>query len=174
MSAREKNTLLIVDDDRLAREMLADVFESDFEIIKAEDGEKALEILKDRSVAAVLCDHTMPKMTGVEVLRTCMEMRPEAVRILVTASEDAKNVRDAINLARVARVLGKPLRPMEVEAVVKGAIREQRLEQENKRLVAELKEAVAQLHEREMELERELNVRTRELKDVMERLMAKK
>jgi len=45
---------------------------------------------------------------------------------------------------------------------------------ENRRLVSELRTAVQQLQEREKELERELTLRTKELKEVVDRLLAKK
>jgi len=70
-------------------------------------------------------------------------------------------------LARVHRVIAKPVRAVEVEGIVGGALRERALEEENTRLVAELREALGSLREREAELERELRVRTEELRGIM-------
>src|SRR5690606_37517079 len=125
------------------------------------------------SLTAVLCDHMMPGITGVEVLRECMTLQPKAARILVTASENIQDVRDAVNVARVHRVIVKPFRNLEVEGSVRGAIREQDLERQNEYLVEELQHALVKLQERERELERELTLRTEELKEVMDRLMSK-
>ena len=162
--------LLIVDDDRLMLAMLSDVFMSQFEITTASGGEAALEMLEQKSVAAVLCDHVMPGLTGVEVLARARELQPSAVRILITASEDVETIRDAVNLAHVQRVIAKPVHPVEVEGIVLGAIHERELELENERLVAELKAALAEVKAREVELERELKVRTDELRDVLRRV----
>jgi response regulator RpfG family c-di-GMP phosphodiesterase len=159
-------TILIVDDDNLILTMLKDLLERDFRILTAVNGEHALEILKKEPVAAIVCDHMMPKITGVEVLKQCIGIQPKAVRILVTATESVQDVRDAVNIARVHRVIVKPFRLIEVDGIVKGAVRERDLENENQLLLAKLQE-------RERELENELTVRTNELKEVMDRVLKK-
>ncbi len=169
MPGRDK--LLIVDDDKLVVAMLSDIFRDSYEIFTAYDGAAALEVLRRQSVRAVLCDQVMPKMTGVDVLKECMTLRPDAVRVLVTASDRIQDLRDAVNMARVHRVIVKPVREVEVKGIVDGALREQVLERENARLVGELRAALAELKEREQELEAELTLRTHELKDVMDQLL---
>jgi len=160
-------SLLIVDDDRLILQMLGEIFSKDFTILTATDGEEAIAVLRKEPVVAVLCDHMMPKVTGVEVLKECVTLQPDAVRILVTATERVQDVRDAVNLARVHRVVVKPFRVLEVSGLVKGAIREGQLERENAKLVADLQHALDEVRKREVELEQELRIRTQELKDVM-------
>lgn len=168
-----KPQILVVDDDKLIVRMLSDILASDFRVLTAGNGEEALAILKKEPIVAILCDQRMPGISGVEVLKTCVEAQPKAVRIMVTATEDVKDVQDAINVGRVHRVLTKPVRDVEIIGTVKGAIREVELEEENRRLVDDLRHAVAELRDREKELERELNLRTTELKEVMDRLINK-
>ncbi len=165
--AEEMKTLLVVDDDNLILTMLRDILQKDFRVLTASDGEKALELLMKEQVAGIVCDHMMPKVTGVEVLRQAISLQPKAVRILVTATENVQDVRDAVNLARVHRVIVKPFRVLEVDGAIKGAVHERELELENEKLIDKLQE-------RERELERELTLRTAELKDVMDRLMKQK
>jgi response regulator RpfG family c-di-GMP phosphodiesterase len=166
--------ILVVDDDKLIRTVLSDLLGDDYEVITAANGSEALKALQKHDVAAVLCDQMMPDIEGVKVLEQCINLRPEAVRVLITASDDVRAARDAVNLARVHRFIVKPLHELEVVSLVRGAVRERELESENRRLVSELRTAVEQLQEREKELERELNVRTRELKEVVDRLLAKR
>lgn len=168
----EQMHILIVDDDRLIVHMLSDLLRERYAVHTASDGQEALEALRKQSVAAVLCDHMMPKLTGVQVLAQCMEIQPDAIRILITASEDIKDLHDAVNTARVHRFLVKPIRTLELPKMLRGAIREARLERENRHLVAELKELVQELQAREQELEQELKIRTQELKDVMNQVLA--
>lgn len=165
--ANMQRSILVVDDDKLIVTMLTDIFKRDFVVHGAYDGKQALALIKQHAFTAVLCDHMMPGMTGVNVLQDCINLQPNAVRILCTASESAKDIRDAINVARVHRVVGKPFRPLDIESTVQGAIREAELSQENERLVGELTQALASLKERERELEHELDVRTQELMHVM-------
>ncbi len=166
MATQQK--ILIADDDRLIRQMLSDLLAPDFEILVAEDGQQALDLLEKEEVVAVLSDQVMPEVTGVEVLRKCIDMQPQAVRILITATDNLEALQSAVNEARVHRFVVKPVREVEFAEMVKGAIREQRLAEENARLVDELKDAVDELRAREQELERELEIRTQELKDVID------
>jgi response regulator RpfG family c-di-GMP phosphodiesterase len=168
--ASESRTLLIVDDDNLVLTMLHDIFADSFPVLTAKNGNEAVELLQHHEVTAVLSDHVMPGLSGVEVLGECMRLQPHAVRILVTASEDVGAIRDAVNLARVHRVIAKPIHAVQVEGIVGGAIRERDLQIENERLVGELSTALAEVKEREAELERELQIRTRELREVMQRV----
>ena len=56
----KKNKILIVDDNKLNRQSLADIFRKAYQIVESEDGKKALEYLKKggriSSVAAVAAD----------------------------------------------------------------------------------------------------------------------
>jgi DNA-binding NtrC family response regulator len=173
-TSKPKARILIVDDDKLIRTVLTDLLQDDYEVVTAADGNEALKALQKHEVAAVLCDQMMPDIEGVEVLKRCIDLRPDAVRILITASDDVRAARDAVNVARVHRFIVKPLHELEVVSLVRGAVRERELETENRRLVAELRAAITQLHEREGELERELHLRTRELKEVVDQLLGKK
>lgn len=62
--------ILIVDDAELNRDILGDIFEEQFEILKAEDGEKAIEIIDKygADISIILLDLMMPKKSGLDVL----------------------------------------------------------------------------------------------------------
>jgi response regulator RpfG family c-di-GMP phosphodiesterase len=173
-STAVRRRVLLVDDDRLMLAVLRDALVSRFDVTTAGSGENARDLLAREDFAAIASDHIMPGLTGVELLQWAMEHCPKAARILVTASESAKDIRDAVNLARVHRVVGKPVQPAALESVVAGAIHEVELERENARLVAELRAALGELAERERELERELQIRTAELQEVMAQLRARR
>jgi len=166
----DKPQILVVDDDRLLVTMLSDMLAADFHVLTAHDGDEALAILAKEAVAAVLSDQNMPKVSGVAVLQNCLDLQPKAVRILVTATDSVRDIADATNVARVHRVVVKPVRELEIPGIVKGAIREAQLEEENARLVSELQDAVAELQDRERELEHELQLRNEELRMVMSRI----
>ena len=65
----EKNSILIVDDAAINREILADCFEEKYNTLQAENGKQALEILEKNDVSAILLDLMMPVMGGIEVLQ---------------------------------------------------------------------------------------------------------
>ena len=118
MATTDRRKILVVDDDRLTLAMLSDILSGQFDITTAEHGDGAIEALRHNDFVAVLSDHMMPGMTGVEVLAKCQTMQPEAARILVTASENIEDVRDAVNVARVHRAVIKPIREVEIDAAV--------------------------------------------------------
>ncbi|MBO5573618.1 MAG: EAL domain-containing protein [Clostridium sp.] len=66
-----KRRILVADDEFINREMLKAVLEQDYEVIIAEDGEEALNIIRDRKnmLSLIILDLQMPKMHGLEVLR---------------------------------------------------------------------------------------------------------
>ena len=63
--------ILIVDDSKMSRVILKKLFEEEYEILEAEDGRVALDILEEEyhSIAVVLLDNIMPEMNGIDVLR---------------------------------------------------------------------------------------------------------
>lgn len=71
-----ENTMLIVDDAEVNREILKLLFHSDYAILEAEDGEEALAVLERcrGSVDIVLLDLMMPRLSGMELLRKKREL----------------------------------------------------------------------------------------------------
>ena len=65
-----KRTILIADDEYINREILSGMLRDDYDILTAEDGEQAYEIIKNRSktLSLILLDLIMPKMGGLELL----------------------------------------------------------------------------------------------------------
>ena len=68
-------TCLVVDDSSVIRKVARRILESlDFQIVEAEDGEKALEVCKRAMPEAVLLDWNMPVMDGYEFLGNLRRM----------------------------------------------------------------------------------------------------
>jgi two-component system chemotaxis response regulator CheY len=66
---------LVVDDSSVVRKVARRILEAlDFEIVEAEDGEKALEICKRQLPEAILLDWNMPVMDGYEFLGNLRRM----------------------------------------------------------------------------------------------------
>ncbi len=81
-------TVLIVDDEKPARDELAFLLEQERDvdhILKAENGMKALEVLEKTSVDLILLDIQMPGMTGLEMARQLMGMPIFPQIIFITA-----------------------------------------------------------------------------------------
>lgn len=101
--------ILVVDDDpdhrMLAQRALRKL--EGVEIATAESGEQALRALRDGQFDAVVADHNMPMMTGLELLDLARRERPGVYRILVTATDAFPVAIEAINRAHVHAYLPK-------------------------------------------------------------------
>ena len=67
---RKFNKILIVDDSDMNRALLTDMLDGQYEILEAENGVAALELLNshEKEISLVLLDIVMPQMDGFEVL----------------------------------------------------------------------------------------------------------
>lgn len=65
-----KRTILVADDEFINREILNEMLKDDYNVLTAEDGEKAYEIVKNNSstISLILLDLIMPRMGGLEML----------------------------------------------------------------------------------------------------------
>lgn len=80
-------TILLVDDDEDIRELTAEILrESGYDVVEAEDGQRALEALEGMSAppALVLLDLMMPVMTGQQMLKV-MRATPRLANVPVVA-----------------------------------------------------------------------------------------
>lgn len=97
-----KNTILIVDDVELNRDVLSIMFSQSHEIEFAESGPEALEILrkKKEDICAILLDYVMPEMDGLTFLEEAIkEGLVESIPVfLITASLEHDVVHRAYSL----------------------------------------------------------------------------
>lgn len=70
MIVQNKKTILIVEDEFINREILKNILCHDYELLTAEDGKTALEILNEKqgAISLVLLDLQLPEMSGMEIL----------------------------------------------------------------------------------------------------------
>ncbi|OLR93649.1 FAD-dependent oxidoreductase [Actinokineospora bangkokensis] len=115
-------SILTVDDDPgVSRAVARDLrrkYGERYRIVRAESGEQALEALREirlrgEEVAALLADHRMPGMSGVEFLEAAMDLFPLARRVLLTAYADTDAAIRAINVVDLDHYLLKPWDPPE-------------------------------------------------------------
>jgi two-component system response regulator AtoC len=139
--------ILVVDDEQDNLDAFRFNFRKTFDIITANSGPEALQILAEKEVAVVVTDQRMPKMTGVELLREVRSNHPDTVGIILTAFTDVDVLIEAINLGQVYRYITKPWDAKEVRGVLQYAIERFHLHRENKRLVAQLSEYTGYLNQ---------------------------
>ena len=141
-----------------------------FEIEIAESGEKALEILAERTFDAVICDMQMPQMNGAQLLEIIKEKYPETVRILLTGHADLNAAVDAVNRGGIYRFLTKPWDDSELIASLHNATELQRVKQERDQLTLQVEAQNAELKNLVETLEEKVQLRTQDLSTVNEQL----
>ncbi len=106
---RGTRTVLLVDDEQNVLSALArTLYGRDYQILKAESGPAALELLATHEVGVIICDQRMPDMSGVELFGRIRQMYPHTVRIILSGYADVGAVTDAINVGAVFKFLNKP------------------------------------------------------------------
>ncbi len=138
--------LLIVDDDALNLDALTRVLRHDYELVRAQSTDEALQILRDegRYIDLILADKSMPGRSGVELLEEAKQLSP-AMRIVLTAYPDASDLVEAINRGEVYRYVTKPWSPEELKVVITRALEHYQLGRDNAELIAELKRKNSEL-----------------------------
>lgn len=132
-----KQTLLVVDDERSAREGLVRLFKRDYHVVAAESGATALALLDSHEVDLMLCDVRMPGMDGLTLMERAHEQQPELVVVVMTAYGDVELAVEAMQ--RGARdFMTKPLQLEKLEVGVRGLLKARDLERENASLRAQL------------------------------------
>jgi adenylate cyclase len=135
-SRQEPGHLLVVDDNKVNRILLARGLESQgHKVETAENGKQALEKLRHQSFDLVLLDIEMPEMDGYQVLETCLqdsELRD--IPIIMTSSlDELDSVVKCVELG-AEDYLNKPVKPVLLRARVNASLEKKRLRDEQRRL----------------------------------------
>lgn len=115
----EKETILIVDDSEMNREILKSMLEDEYDILEAEDGAKAIQILTDyfTDIKLVLLDINMPVMDGKEVLRVMgNKLWMEHIPVVCISSDSTD---ETLKVAYDLGVVDYFTRPFDRESVIR-------------------------------------------------------
>ncbi|MGE3466550.1 MAG: response regulator, partial [Pyrinomonadaceae bacterium] len=145
-----KYKLLIVDDEPANLRILERLLRDDHDVISAESGDEALELLNQHDVALIVTDQRMPGMKGIDFLKRAAIVRPQTVRIILTGYTDVADLVEAVNSGVIYKYLTKPwvnsdLRQTLFRAVehYESAKKQTILTQENVRLENRLRSTVS-------------------------------
>lgn len=122
---RGRDTILIVDDIEVNRIILQGIFERDYNLLEAENGEQAMMLLKQyhRNIAAVLLDLVMPQKDGYQVLAEMndLDLLAECPVIIITSEDSPDNTVKAFDLG-ASDIVMKPFEPVIVKRRVENSI----------------------------------------------------
>ena len=131
-------TVLIVDDQESIRHALSKMLTKEgYEVLLAGEGEEALETLRKKKVNVILSDLKMPKMDGVQLLKTSKLIKPEVEVILITAHGTIEKAVSAMKDGAYDFIT-KPFKKIVIANMVKKAVEKQALVVENRSLHEQL------------------------------------
>ncbi len=122
-------TVLVADDDRLTREMLANILRSHgYNVETCEDGQEAVERVSRGGISLALLDIMMPRLSGLEACRLLKGMTNESFLpvVLVTVKTDSASRVEGLKIGADDYVC-KPFEEKELVARVEAMLRIKRL-----------------------------------------------
>ena len=139
---KEQYNILIVDDEKIVRDSLFHWFEEEgYNVDTAEDGESALKKYEKNKYDLLLLDMKMPGMSGIDLLTKIKSIDKEALVILITAFASVPTAITALKQGAYDYVT-KPVDPDELTHLVKKALEQRSLKQENKILKENIEEII--------------------------------
>ncbi len=128
---RRAPRVLVVDDERSMRELLAIVLKREgYEVVLAENGRVAVAALEREPFDLLISDIKMPDMSGVEVLRAAKQMDSDILGIMMTAFASTESAVEAMRLG-ACDYLTKPFDIDLLKMKVREKVENRHLKQEN-------------------------------------------
>ncbi len=117
----EKSRVMVVDDDADIRNAVISILSAKYDVIEAENGDQALEILSnDNEFNVITLDLKMPGLSGIDTLEEIKRTYPYIEVLIVTAHSDMQSAIGALKYGAYD-FIDKPFRSEELhEAVLKG------------------------------------------------------
>jgi len=139
---KDKNSILIVDDEKIVRDSLYHWFmEEGYDVDSAEDGETALKHFEKGKYDIMLVDMKMPGISGLDLLEKIKEIDPDCIFILITAFASVPSAIKALKNGAYDYIT-KPIDPDELNHIVEKAIHQKELKEENVQLKDKIDEII--------------------------------
>ena len=137
MNTTHRPTILIVDDDRPQRDGLQRALADRYDVLVADEAQKAGAILEAQPVDVLLTDLRMPGDDGLKLLRRAGSLSNPPVSIMMTAYGSIENAVEAMK-AGAYHYVTKPVNLDELELVIGRALKSRQIEAENVNLHEQL------------------------------------
>lgn len=159
MNDQESYRILLVDDERMYRDMLQKTLRMEgYEVDTASDGEEAVRLIRSSNFDIIVTDLAMPGVDGMEVLRAAKQVNESTVVIIITGYASLDTALKAIKDG-VYDYITKPFQLEEIKLTLKNAREKIDLMRENEDLIGRLQmvhDQVAQLSSSRREYEQKI------------------
>ena len=127
--AAPHGTVLVVDDEEGVRASIRAILEDTCDVLEAEDGAAALEVLRAHEVDLVMLDQRMPGEAGIDVLPRIKAADPSTVVVIATAVHDLRTAVEALRRGAYD-YLTKPFDVDDILLLAQRALEKRALERE--------------------------------------------
>ena len=142
-------TLLLVDDKADVLAALRRMLRPDgYRILSALGGEAGLDILKRQPVDVILSEQRMQHMSGVAFLSQARLIQPDCLRMVLTGYLEIQSIAKTVNEGAIYKFLTKPWDDEQLRAALREAFAHKELADDNRRLAAELSQAMTLANQR--------------------------
>lgn len=120
-------SILVVDDDRVAAELLSEVFQKEgYRVAVATNGGEAIKMGEAGRFDVVITDLKMPEMSGIDVMNAFKRIDPDTDTIVLTAFGSFESAIEAIR-GGAYDYIAKPFKMDEIKAKVSGCLEQKKL-----------------------------------------------
>lgn len=163
---RYRCSVLLVDDEPAVLALLAGQLDPEFEVTTAGSAEQARRALAENPADIILTDLQLADSTGIQLLDWVHRHAPRTARVLLSGTARVEDAADAINCCRIHRLVLKPWRAEDLLTTLRSVARGLLLERSHEQLLDEYRRL-------NLELERRVADRTRELEQALHQLQMK-
>jgi DNA-binding NtrC family response regulator len=136
----ESASILVIDDEEVMRDVLQTVLsQAGYKVTFAEDGDKGLALARKHSYDAAIVDVMLPEMGGLDVLEELKKLDAELVVLMITAYASVETAITAMKKGAFDYVT-KPFKHEEVLHILRNALHQRRLQDENRQLRTALRD----------------------------------
>jgi DNA-binding response OmpR family regulator len=160
----DKIKILWADDEiELLKPHILFLEQKGYEVATSNNGDEALDMLREEPFDIVFLDENMPGLSGIETLTEIKKMQPNLPVVMITKSEEETIMEDAIG-SRIADYLIKPVKPNQILLSLKKNL-------ENRKIISEKKSHAYQQEFRSIGMEISNNLNHREWVDIYKKLI---
>ena len=131
-SSSDPPAILLVDDEPEILHSLKGLLRREFSLHTAENGDQALQILREFPIQVLMTDQRMPEMSGSELLRHAIRVSPDTLQIIFTGYADIRAIVEAVNRGGLYRYITKPWDPDDLIETLTDATKEYQRRQSRK------------------------------------------
>jgi two-component system response regulator PilR (NtrC family) len=136
----ETASILVVDDEEVMRDVLQTLLsQAGYQVALAEDGDRGLALARKHAYDAAIVDVMLPQMGGIDVLEELKKIDADLAVLMITAYASVETAITAMKKGAFDYVT-KPFKHEEVLHILRNALHQRRLQDENRQLRTALRD----------------------------------